>query len=826
MKFLSTITLAITSLIFLFVPAPVLAHSSIQVIKMTPQNFEPNNAVVDENSTIIFVNRDQIPRWPASNLHPTHELYPEFDPKKAINPGESWSFKPRKAGVWKYHDHLNPHLRGTLTVISEEGKTETSSFLSDLVKSLKNYFSLVVEKLTLFKPPQKEAVGPEEFKKLAPDKQFAALTGLAKKAGGDKGWTYITETFKGEAGSSGNIHDLAHLAGKLIYEDKGIGGIGKCTPDFAFGCYHGLLDTAFKTSLDDLQAAEKGCEKLGQVNSGPYGSCIHGIGHGIASFYQTQDLEKALYACGRLEFGKNFCHDGVFMEFARNAPASFYSKEDPFYPCGWLESKYGTLYSLACGRNQPTVFVSRLKMTFEDAIRLCGENNLSGQYKSSCFEALGFMLASGQDTRQIIAGCKSITDDRYSALCLKSAAGELIFQNVPGWREKAKEVCSASPPTSRKFCYGNLDKLIKEYGRDKEQSSLLQEGQDENEYVRAQMRTCYQNGSADNCYKQVAELLSSQFPLKKTLAIFKENENYPEIYSRCHEATHYLSRNEYKKAGSFAAVYAQCDSTCHGGCYHGVLEEYLKKKDQTEILADEFSKTCGRLEDFDKPLVFNECLHGLGHAAMFVTGMEVPESLGLCDTLGSPDAKERCWSGVFMENSSSSTNNDHPGRYIKADDPLYPCNWLNQKYAKLCYRYQSSHFALVTNHNWTETANLCLKVPKNYQDDCFRTIGTNQVGFTRDTSLMRKNCALMPNPHFQEICLQGIISSFAYRFVGDMKRMEAFCQEAQAGFQEACFKQIGTSVIDWAKDKKEALGLCGRIQNPQFSGWCRAGVQG
>lgn len=177
-----------------------------------------------------------------------------------------------------------------------------------------------------------------------------------------------------------------------------------------------------------------------------------------------------------------------------------------------------------------------------------------------------------------------------------------------------------------------------------------------------------------------------------------------------------------------------------------------------------------------------------------------------------------------MENSSSSTNNDHPGRFIKEDDPLFPCNTLEKRYQKLCYRYQSSHFALITNHNWSETANLCLKVPGEYQEDCVRTIGTNQVGFTQDTNIMRKNCMLMPTTHFQETCLKGVIASFAYRFVGDGKRMEDFCSNVLHQFKEACFSQMGASVNDWTNNKEQALSYCENLSNKESSSWCKSSI--
>lgn len=821
----SVLIFLVSLVLLLFGVASSFAHSATFVIKMTADGFEPSEAEVDTNSTVIFLSQDTKPRWPASNLHPTHELYPEFDPKREIAPGESWAFSPKNAGVWKYHDHLNPHIRGALTVNAEGTTLPTKQPTGNFRERLKTSFTNFFKKISGLFTTQKD-VTAAEFKKMTPEKQFESLTALAKKKNPQKSWGFLQEVYKGEGGSSGNIHDLAHLAGKLIFEGEGVSGIGLCTTTFSFGCYHGLLDAAFAKSLDGLPAAEAACEKVGPVGSGPYGSCIHGIGHGVASFHQTKDLKVALASCDGLKAGRHFCYDGVLMEFVRGAPASFYSKADPFSPCRELEQTSGSLYSVACGRNQPTVFIQKHGFTFEKAVASCGENALSQDFKTACFEAVGFILASTQDTSKIISGCRGIANYNFQFLCFKAAAGELIFQEVPGWQFKSIQVCDALAGVLRNTCHENRERLIKDYGRTSIEFQELKKGQNKDEYVISQMAICYRTGGADDCYKAVADALSSQFDLKEVLGIFAKNEAAPEIYSRCHEATHYLSRNEYSKMGSIAKVYSSCDSTCHGGCYHGTLEAYLEAQNLGlgEALFSHFPAVCGERKDYTSALVYNECLHGMGHAAMFITDMEIPQSLSLCDTLGAGEPRERCYSGVFMENSSSSTNNDHPGKFTKADDPLYPCNALEEKYQRICWRYQSSYFAMITEHDWKKTADLCLQVPESYRDECFLTVGTNQVGFTQDQSQMRQNCMIMPTDHYKNICIQGVISSFSYRFVGDGDKMINFCKSVDSNFQESCFKQIGVSVLDWENAAKNTPALCEGTGNAQFSHWCRQGA--
>lgn len=822
------------AIIFLF-PKNVLAHSEVTVIEMMPSGFLPSEIAIDQNSSVIFINKDKQSRWPASNVHPTHQLYPEFDPRRPIEPGASWTFKPKKIGEWKFHDHLMPHMRGVITVIEEgpdtknlqkETKPVSNTFIMKFKNTVNNLFTKLKSFFSFKKISNPEASGQkqlpnkEDFKKLSYDIQAKKLEGIAQSSA-SKAWQYIKDVFKGEGGSSGNIHDLAHLAGILMYEKTGFEGIKDCSAHFAFGCYHGFLDKAFEKNLDRLLDAEQSCLKLGPTNSGPVASCIHGIGHGVASFYSTSDLEKSLSTCRQLTSGNEYCFDGVFMEHVRSAPDSFFNSNDPYYPCNSLEKKYGYSYSFACGRNQPPLLMGRFKMGFDEVLKVCINSN-SNPFKNACFDSLGFSLASTGDVQQIITGCQKIGADEFIAKCIKAAAGELVFQEVPGWGEKSKQVCSGAP-LGQSECLEHIERLIKEYNK---QISFnfrnLKSGEDTNSYIREQLKTCYEIGGRDGCYKQAADILYKNLNLSKILSLFKANENHPEVYARCHEVTHYLSRLEYEKQGSIAKVYGQCDSTCHGGCYHGVLEAYLKEKTQETRfnLNSEFAKVCGSPKNYQKPIKFNECLHGMGHAAMFVTEMELKESLKLCDTISNQEHKERCYTGVFMENSSSSTSFDHASIYIKKDDPFYPCNSLDEKYQSLCWQYQSSYFSIISKQDWKKVAKLCLQIPEKYQDRCFRTIGTNQVGFTPSLEIMKKDCDLMPSENFKNICVAGVVSSLSYRFVGDMQKMIDFCSFSDPQNRESCFKQIGNGVLDWDKNKDVAKKECQKIPDPQGKSWC------
>lgn len=98
-------------------PTPTQAPAPKTVdVSITATGFSPNNITIKKGDTVTFKNNDSRNRWPASAPHPTHTDYPEFDQKKAIPAGGTWSFKFEKVGTWAYHDHIFPTQFGKVTV--------------------------------------------------------------------------------------------------------------------------------------------------------------------------------------------------------------------------------------------------------------------------------------------------------------------------------------------------------------------------------------------------------------------------------------------------------------------------------------------------------------------------------------------------------------------------------------------------------------------------------------------------------------------------------------------------------------------------------------
>jgi len=98
--------------------------ASTTVVTITSAGFSETELNLKVGDIITFKNNDTENHWPASDAHPSHTIYPEFDPKKPIISGESWSFTFIKEGEWRFHDHENPLIRGVVKVFSPQTSTE------------------------------------------------------------------------------------------------------------------------------------------------------------------------------------------------------------------------------------------------------------------------------------------------------------------------------------------------------------------------------------------------------------------------------------------------------------------------------------------------------------------------------------------------------------------------------------------------------------------------------------------------------------------------------------------------------------------------------
>lgn len=294
-----------------------------------------------------------------------------------------------------------------------------------------------------------------------------------------------------------------------------------------------------------------------------------------------------------------------------------------------------------------------------------------------------------------------------------------------------------------------------------------------------------------SCYRDLAEELVGRYDLPAIGAAMAEAERDPAAFQKCHETMHYVGQAAYRKNPQVGAVLSSGSPVCFAGFYHGALEAHLieigasgASPEGIQRLRSKIPALCRDLGRVSKD--YRECLHGLGHALMFVTDGELPITLAFCDQLAVVADREWCYSGAFMENSTSSTNPDHPSRYLRSSDPSYPCPELEERYRSTCFILQTFYAAELFAYDWGKTAEFCRRIPEAYRMQCFHAIGQIAVGSGEDPRLMKQICESFSGSAERASCRQGVLAAIGERYEDPFPRMENFCREFAGTEREAC----------------------------------------
>src|SRR5205085_119777 len=108
---------------------------------------------------------------------------------------------------------------------------------------------------------------------------------------------------------------------------------------------------------------------------------------------------------------------------------------------------------------------------------------------------------------------------------------------------------------------------------------------------------------------------------------------------------------------------------------------------------------------------------------MAIDGYELPNALKSCDLITDSWEETSCYGGVFMENIMVAARENGNSKYLKKDDLVYPCNFVEQPYMQQCYLMQTSYMLQQNGYNFAETFQLCSKAEANFVSTCYQSIG-------------------------------------------------------------------------------------------------------
>ncbi len=95
---------------------PPVDETVFALVEMSENGFKPAQLTIKKNTIVRFKNVGTTGMWPASNPHPNHTDYQDFDARRTVKPGEVYEFRFKNVGTWSFHDHLSPGLMARIVV--------------------------------------------------------------------------------------------------------------------------------------------------------------------------------------------------------------------------------------------------------------------------------------------------------------------------------------------------------------------------------------------------------------------------------------------------------------------------------------------------------------------------------------------------------------------------------------------------------------------------------------------------------------------------------------------------------------------------------------
>ncbi len=432
------------------------------------QGFVPDRLEVGVGEAVVFVNASGADFWPASNIHPTHEILPEFDSMGPVPSGQVWEFVFNEAGQWRYHDHLNPS-EGGVVIASWPIEPVEQAGREDVVQA-----EPVVEEM-----PDRALTGLGPLVIEMPDVEFGELPqgAVAQFSGiyyddGELEW-FVEEygpsntlrVLKAiELETGGDCHNRAHDAGRLAYESFGPAAFALASHECQSGGFHGATEALFASRGTANLAEDVAVLCSDAPNPFIRHQCLHGIGHGIIA-WSNYELHQSLELCDSVPatLDQQSCYSGVFMENVVGGlsglmghTTEYLRLDDPVYPCDVVADRYRA----DCYFYQTSHMVRVLDYDMAAVARLCAEAPTDSVHH--CFASYGRDAATfaHNDPATSIALCRHAASADLNAACTRGAV-QNGFWEKPG-AARAILYCALldndpqSHPASREICYHTI----------------------------------------------------------------------------------------------------------------------------------------------------------------------------------------------------------------------------------------------------------------------------------------------------------------------------------------------------------------------------------
>ncbi|MEJ0021026.1 MAG: hypothetical protein WDN47_00400 [Candidatus Doudnabacteria bacterium] len=412
-------------------------NRSSHTIVLSKGGFSPGNLTIKKGDWVTFTTTAGQQFWPASDPHPTHSIYPDFDPKRPVDPGKSWSFQFEKEGTFPYHDHFIPSLGGTIVVghASEIGE----NCAEDTQNQYLCWSKMIDESL--------------------------------RNNGLNSAFSLVENLYQTQPAFAGDCHLFLHKLGQAAYEefaDKQDIALTSASAYCGYGFYHGFMESLLMQSNNYSKALEF-CQKVSaEMSQSLSDACYHGVGHGAmavgtidqATWGKPDSLvSKALAICNKVaDSSVNVarCASGSFMEISSYLSGSQYGlSADAKNPLKICQAQTAEDIKTTCYAQMYPVLQAVSRGSVPAAIKYIEAIPEDNYAEESVETLLGSMAGINSDQSKNVQAC-SAAQKRLQAKCISGIALSFMLNGTPNEQYKqAAAFCSTGGLTGieRDSCY-------------------------------------------------------------------------------------------------------------------------------------------------------------------------------------------------------------------------------------------------------------------------------------------------------------------------------------------------------------------------------------
>jgi hypothetical protein len=148
-----------------------------------------------------------------------------------------------------------------------------------------------------------------------------------------------------------------------------------------------------------------------------------------------------------------------------------------------------------------------------------------------------------------------------------------------------------------------------------------------------------------------------------------------------------------------------------------------------------------------------------------------------------------------MENIIDEDNPSNPSKYLKADQPFYPCAEVKTEYKNQCYARHAEHALKTQGDDFAKVFDLCGKeVEDDFRPRCYIGLGNQAAtqSISKDITdgsqaeYIRERCMQGPDAEAQSKCLGAAVRQLIFSYDSDVQA-KALC-ESLIDWRVACLK--------------------------------------